>query len=165
MKHWYVVHTHANRELRASNNLLRQGFNVWLPQYRKKRRHAGRQEIVLRPLFPRYLFVRVNILEERWRTILSTLGVSNLIGNTDGPFLIEDDVIDAIQKRAGDDGIFELMPRKFVAGDKIKITSGPFAELEAIFHTVSDTDRALVLLNLMGRDVRTSVSRQDIEEI
>ena len=165
MKHWYVVHTHANGELRAKDNLLRQGFDVWFPEYRKKRRHAGRQEIVMKPLFPRYIFVRVNIIDDPWRGIFSTYGVSNMVGDKDGPYKLDDKVVEGIKSRAGDDGIFELKSKKFVKGEKVIITAGPFSNLEAVFHIESDTERALVLLNLMGRDVRTSVSSQDLTAI
>ena len=62
MKRWFAVHTKAHREHQALDNLNRQGFEAWLPQYQKGRRHAGRAETVTRPLFPRYLFVAVDLV-------------------------------------------------------------------------------------------------------
>lgn len=163
MKHWYVLHTHANKEARAEINLLRQGFESWLPLYRKKRRHAGRQEIVLRPLFPRYIFVRVDLEKDKWRSLLSTFGVSRVIGDTEGPYPLEDYVIEDIRKRGDSDGIFSISPQKFSSGNKVRITSGPFSDLEAVFHESSDSKRVLVLLKLMGQEVRARVLKNDIE--
>ena len=37
---WYVVQTQVNGELKAAQNLVRQGFEVYLPRYLKRRRHA-----------------------------------------------------------------------------------------------------------------------------
>ena len=57
---WYVVQTHPHAEQKASLNLARQGYGVYLPRYLKRRRHARRVETVAAPLFPRYMFVAVD---------------------------------------------------------------------------------------------------------
>ena len=66
---WYVAHTHVHAETKAALNLARQGYPVFLPRYRKRRRHARRVEIVPAPLFPRYLFVLIHLASQRWRAI------------------------------------------------------------------------------------------------
>ena len=58
---WYVVQTQANAEHKAVAHLGRQGFTTYLPRYLKRRRHARRVDIVPRPLFPRYLFVSIDV--------------------------------------------------------------------------------------------------------
>ena len=70
MRLWYVVHTQPQGEARAKANLERQGYEVYLPRCRKWRRHARRADIVAAPLFPRYLFLRLDISCERWRPVL-----------------------------------------------------------------------------------------------
>lgn len=57
---WYAVYTQAGKERFALQNLANQGFEAYLPSYRKRRRHARRVDTVLAPLFPRYLFVRMD---------------------------------------------------------------------------------------------------------
>ena len=74
---WYVVQTQVNSENKAAANLLRQGYEVYLPRYWKRRRHARRVETVPVPLFPRYLFVGFDPMTARWRSIQSTFGVSH----------------------------------------------------------------------------------------
>ena len=76
---WYVVQSHPHAELRAVAHLQRQGFETYLPRYRKRRRHARRIETVEAPLFPRYLFVSIDLATQRWRAIHSTIGVSHLV--------------------------------------------------------------------------------------
>ena len=61
MDFWYVVHTHPRGESLAFVNLQRQGLEAFLPQYLKRRRHARRTQWVPAPLFPRYLFVKMDI--------------------------------------------------------------------------------------------------------
>ena len=100
MNRWYVVHSHPREEARAFGHLTRQGFDAWLPYRRTIRRHARRTEAVLRPLFPRYLFVRVDLAAERWRPILSTSGVQALVSGGDAPLPVADETIDGLQARA-----------------------------------------------------------------
>ena len=165
MKQWYVVHTQAQGESRALLNLERQGFEAWLPLMRRQRRHARRIDTVLRPLFPRYLFVRLDLDAEPWRPILSTFGVSHVIGGDEGPSQVPDAVGDALAARAGPDGQFELGAEGFHSGDKVRILEGPLVELEGIFQAASDDERVMILLRLMGREVRVRVPGSDIEAV
>src|SRR5262249_29633278 len=68
---WIAINTHPHREHIALENLRRQQFEAYCPMLRKRRSHARRVELVLRPLFPNYLFVRANAQLARWRPILS----------------------------------------------------------------------------------------------
>ena len=73
-KRWYVVHTQPNGEGRANLNLRRQGFATYLPRYARRRRHARRQETVQRPLFPRYLFVGLDLARDEARDFREIAG-------------------------------------------------------------------------------------------
>ena len=165
MRHWYVVHCRANGERRAETNLLRQRYEVWLPMYRKTRRHARRVETVLRPLFPRYLFVLLDLSSEPWRPILSTFGVHTIVSGVEGPLQISDDIISGLRARAGEDGIFEIVRSVIKPGDQVRVQGGPMADLEGIFQAELDSDRVVILLKLMGREVRVKVSGGDLEPI
>jgi len=165
MRRWYVVHSHPNSERRALENLARQGYTAWLPRVRKRRRHARRSEVVLRPLFPRYLFIETDLLVTPWRPVLSTYGVADLIIGPDGPIPVPDDVIHALRARADDAGVVELKTPALDPGAKVRLTAGPLAELEGVFETSTDADRVAVLLRLMGRSIRVVVPGGDIEPI
>ena len=166
MKRWFVVHTRPNGEQRALVNLERQDFAAWLPVYAKHRRHARRVETVHRPLFPRYLFVSVDLEAERWRAILSTYGVAGLVGAGDGPEPVPDGIVEALQARADADGSFILhRTHQIHPGDSVRVAAGPMRDLEGIFHAATGSERVVVLLSLMGRHVRVTVSASDIEAV
>ena len=93
-RRWYVVQTHPHAESKAASHLTRQDFETYLPRYRKRPRPARRIEMVAAPLFPRYLFVAVNMATQRWRSIQSTFGVSRLVCNGEYPAAVTDDVIE-----------------------------------------------------------------------
>ena len=165
MRHWYVVHCRVNSEQRAEINLERQDYEVWLPMYHKTRRHARRVETVLRPLFPRYLFVRLDLASQPWRPILSTFGVHTIVSTAEGPLAIDDEIVQALRARAGAEGVFEIARSAINPGDQVRVQGGPMADLEGIFQAELDADRVLILLKLMGREVRVSVDGGEVEPI
>ncbi len=151
---WYVVYAQAQKEAIAFQNLVNQGFETYLPRYRKRCRHARRAYHVMAPLFPRYLFVRMNPAVQRWRSINGTIGVSYLLTEGPDPVSVPDEVIDTIRKRE-DQGAVQIAAPDFVTGQKLCVTDGPFADLEGLFECVDDEQRVILLLEFMGRVVRT----------
>ena len=157
MNRWYAVNTQPHQEARADENLRRQGFYSWLPQFRRLRRHARRTDHVLAPLFPGYLFVRLDPEIERWRSINGTFGVVRLLCNGDTPLAVPDGLVEEIMQRRDGSGIVVLPPRRIAVGEAVRIAVGPFADLEGLFQEMSGRDRVVLLFNLLGRKVRASV--------
>jgi transcriptional antiterminator RfaH len=152
---WYVVHTHPRAEAKAVLNLDRQGFTCYLPRYLKRRRHARRVETVAAPLFPRYLFVALDLATQRWWSIRSTFGVADLVLNGQQPAPVSAGVIQALKTREDEHG-FVGLPRRpqFVPGDSVRIIDGVFSACLGLFEGMADRERVAVLLDLLGRKVR-----------
>lgn len=164
MKRWYVAHTRPMAEARAREHLVNQGFEAWLPEYRKLRRHARRTDHVLRPLFPRYLFVHLDLDAERWRSVLGTAGVQHLVGG-DPPTPLPDAVIAHLKARVDEEGLVPVSPAlSLKSGDAVRIAEGPLADLEGIFLDIDDKDRVAILLSLMGRSLRVHVAAGGVEK-
>jgi transcriptional antiterminator RfaH len=158
-KTWYVVYTHANSEAKARSHLLRQGFTTMLPTYRCWRSHARKREVVERPLFPRYLFVALDMLEQRWRPILSTVGVCDLVRHGNAPTPLPTGLAEELGTRAAHGDFDRLSPLDGLRdGDVVLIMEGPFADLVGRFAGLADKDRVFVLLDLLGRQVRATLS-------
>ena len=156
--HWYVVQTQGNAGVKAAANLERQGFSIYFPRYMKRRSHARKVETVPRPLFPRYLFVGIDVESQRWRAVQSTLGVSHLVCVGDRPAVVEHGVIDALKSREDEAGFITLVRRAaFSPGDTVRIVDGAFVDSLALVENASDHHRVAVLLNLLGRKVRVLV--------
>jgi transcriptional antiterminator RfaH len=155
---WYVVQTHINAEAKAATNLERQGFAVYLPRFLKRRSHARKVETVARPLFPRYLFVAIDVAAQRWRSIQSTLGVSHLVCWNGHPASVENGVLDTLKTREDENGFIKLARRScFSPGDRVRITEGAFIDNLVFVEGVSDHERVAVLLDFLGRKVRVLV--------
>ena len=152
---WYVAQTQPHCEAKAVWHLGRQGFDTYLPRYEKRRRHARRIEIVAAPLFPRYLFVAIDMAAQRWRSIQSTIGVSRLVCNGDDPASLPESVVNGLRRRENERGFVQLDARpRFAVGDQVRIVDGIFASYLGLFDGVSDGERVAVLLDLLGRKVR-----------
>jgi transcriptional antiterminator RfaH len=152
---WYVVQTHSHAEEKAASHLIRQGYSVYLPRYLKRRRHARRVETVSAPVFPRYLFVAVNRMTQRWRSIQSTIGVTSLVCNGEDPACVPEGVMSELRSREDEHGFvqFDIRPR-FAPGDKIRVVDGVFETCLGLFEAQADRERAAILLDLLGRKVR-----------
>jgi transcriptional antiterminator RfaH len=158
MKRWYVVRTHAMAEEKAAFNLARQGYAAYLPRYLKKRSHARRGDWLGKPLFPRYLFVEMDPEATQWRAIKSTIGVSHFIRLGDGPAPVPQGIVENIIARENCEGYVDLSREiLFKKGQTVEIADGPMAESAAIFDCIDDNDRATVLMDLMGRQLRVRV--------
>ena len=152
---WYVVQTQVNGEAKAARNLLRQGYEIYLPRYLKRRRHARKVDFTAKPLFPRYMFVAIDLASQRWRSIQSTFGVSRLVTNGDDPATVPQGVVHALKAREDDKGFIQLDNKPtFAPGDKVRVLAGAFMDSAGLFNGLADHDRVSILLDMLGRKVR-----------
>jgi transcriptional antiterminator RfaH len=161
---WYAVHTRPHAEMRALENLLRQGYEAYLPRYRTEVRHARRLQTVLRPLFPRYLFAGVDRTGMPWRPILSTVGVSDLVRSGDEPLPVAPEIVEALRTQEGM-GAFDALARRYTPrlGDLVRISAGAFEDMIGRLIELRDQDRVVVLLDLLGRKVRAQIQAAAVE--
>ncbi len=166
MKRWYVAHTKAGAERLAESNLIRQGFTTYLPRARLRKRSARGASMVTVPLFPRYIFIQLDLENAPWRAVNSTFGVSRLVSFGERPAHLDPAVIDEIRGRERDDGIVpisDIVP--FKQGERVEITHGAFSDRTGIFQCRSDKERVVVMLNLLGRDISVSVEQDAVQKV
>ena len=161
---WFVVQTHPHAEMKASTHLGRQGFETYLPRYLKRRRHARRVDMVSAPLFPRYLFVAVDMAAQRWRALQSTIGVAHLVRCGDAPAAVPTGVVEELRCREDEQGYIRLQEgKRFLPGDQVRILDGAFSAALGLFECMKDEERVAILLDLLGRKVRVMLSASMIE--
>jgi transcriptional antiterminator RfaH len=146
---WYAVHTHPREEFKALSHLRRQNYQVYLPRYTKTIRHARKSERVIRPFFPRYLFVRLNLAVNGWRAIRSTVGVNDIVCFGEQPAPLPAGVIEALQGRETE-GLIELANKNAIKPGENVIVLNQLG----LCVSVSDNERVAILLDLLGRKVR-----------
>ena len=82
---WFVARVLAHQENRAQFNLHRLGFRSFLPRVRRTVRHARKLQDAVRPLFPGYIFIIIDLSKHRWRSVNGTFGVASLIMGAEHP--------------------------------------------------------------------------------
>ena len=161
---WYLVQTKPRQEQRAQTNLLRQGYDAYLPMLDVERLQ-GRQMVTRRePLFSRYMFVRLDDSQSApsWAPIRSTLGVTRLVAfGNNLPVSVDDELIEIIKQREG------KIPRRdrFSPGQLVVITKGPFAGVEAVYKMNDGSHRAVVLLEMLSKQVSVPVEAAYLRKV
>ena len=153
---WYLAQCKPNAAQLAVRNLENQSFTTFLPlQEITKRRGQGSQKQV-RPLFPGYLFVRLDSDRGPWRTVNSTRGVARLVHLGAEPSIVPDSIVAALMARCDDQAIIRDADT-LQAGDRAEVTQGPFSGFVATVAAIEPNDRIHILLNIMGQSTSVSI--------
>ena len=162
---WCVAYTQALKEGLAAQNLLAQGFEVYLPRFKKLRKHARKVEEVLAPLFPRYVFVGMDREVAAWRLVNGTRGVSHLLMTDDRhPASVPTSVIESLKSQEVSAGVVPVETLvAFTKGEKIRIMEGAFKDHVAIFDGLDDKSRVQLLLSFLGRDTKVILPAYAVE--
>lgn len=160
---WYLAQLKPGGLDRAITNLERQGFETFMPRREETHRRAGQWSTRLKPLFSGYLFVKVPADKRHYRSINGTYGVSRLVALEAGrPTRVSAALIDALRNRTSEDGLLQPLA-DLKAGDRVKVVSGPLLGELAEIEAIPEDGRIYVLLDLMGRCVKTELAAQDLE--
>ncbi len=164
---WFVVHCYPNKESIAELNLQNQGFDTYIPRYKKLRRHARRIDTVFAPLFPRYFFVNLDPDLSNWLSINYTPGVSYLLKNSHGlPANVPDYIVEELHKNHDEKGLVNLSVLElFKPGEQVRIIDGAFVNHVAIYEQMTDDQRVQLLINLIQQPVKISIPLYAVEKV
>lgn len=154
---WYVVQSRPHKELYAATNLQNQNFRTFIPRIGKTVRHSRRTKTVLAPLFPRYLFVSLDLTRDRWRAVRSTFGVSCLVMDGDRPRPAPQGLVEQLIATTSGTGGVDFRHR-LILGQSVRFLTGPFADRIGRLVNLDDADRVEVLLEILGSDRQVAVS-------
>jgi transcriptional antiterminator RfaH len=159
---WYVVRSKPRREGYAQDQLLRRGVETFLPRIVEHPR--GRSEPVVGPLFPGYLFARVDLLAQ-YTCVIWAPGVRNFVAFGDVPAAVDPAVVTFLQARCGPEGVVRVVPT-FRDGDLVRVTHGPLGGLVGVVQGhVSGQCRVRVLMELLRRRTQVSLPSQLLERV
>ena len=114
--------------------------------------------------FPRYLFIRLGsgLESQSWSPIRSTVGVSRFVTFGQIPAKIHDELVADIRIKTDSS---EVQLRHFAPGEQVVVTDGPFVGVEAIYQMADGESRVMVLLNIMSKQVKMTVSPASIRKV
>ena len=164
-KCWYLIYSKPRQEKSAVENLLRQNYEVYFPQIRVWRTRRGSRQLIVEPLFPRYLFIHLDSHSDNWSPIRSTLGVSSLVRFGAEPARVPDELVDYLRSRHNAEGLHEWAQPALAVGERARVVGGPLAGYEGILIAKSSRERVVLLMDLVGGQVRAKLNPDQIEPI
>lgn len=162
---WYLLFTKPRQESIALENLIRQGYECYLPTMRAEKIRRGALTLVDEPLFPRYLFIRLGSASSStsWGPIRSTKGVSRLVIFGAEPARVGDALIAALAAREGSS---QTSPKRlFNEGDPVRLMEPPFVGIEGVYQIADGARRAVVLIEILSKVVRVPVAQTSLRKV
>jgi transcription termination/antitermination protein NusG len=156
---WYVVRCKANAERTVAHSLTNRGITVFLPLERRpsKRKKIGYIET---PLFPGYIFAQFQYRESL--LVVACPGVVNILCRGPVPEPVDTAEINSLLTLTKQAVSMSPLPI-FEKGDKVRITSGPLADVEGVIVRDSGNQKLIVSVSLLRRSVVAQVDREWIE--
>jgi len=166
MKKWYVIHTKYNNEIMALANLKKYNYDVYCPMISKIVNHARYTKHVKTPLFPKYIFIKLDLSKDSWININYTRGVNKILNDGLSPVPIDKSIIDYFYKLENCEGLIELKQKhQFNVGQKVIVNSSYFKEYLGNIISLNYKQRALVFLELMGKTISISMDNISLFEV
>jgi transcriptional antiterminator RfaH len=148
MLQWYALFTKPHKERQVESALHDRGIEVYLPAIQS----PGRKPQRGCPFFPRYLFAKFDVEQNGVNALCYIPGLSNVVMFGGLPARVDERTIAALHERLSTETAYEIRGEPIKRGDLVKITKGPFANLEALFDSrLTAAGRVRVLVQLLQR--------------
>lgn len=159
---WYAVYTCSRHEKKVREHLGSHSVPCFLPIYEAVHRWKNGCKVrVDLPLFPNYLFVKIDI-RERVR-ILEVPGVVGLVGSGNKALPLPEFEIETLRTWLH---LRKCEPHDYlVAGQRVRIISGPFANLTGVLIRKAGGVRVVISVDVIKRSVAVEVDEADVEPI
>ena len=164
--HWFAICTHPKQEDRAYYNLLTSEVECFYPRIQECRRNefTGAITLIARPLFPRYIFGHFNV-RDSLRTVRYTRGVHSVVSFNLTPAPIDDEAIELMRARVGDDGFLHI-GEALKPGDKVRIKDGPWRAVVGVIERSTQPDeRVQLLLTAINYQGKLLIEKELVEKI
>lgn len=153
---WFAILARTGREKNATLLLENAGYECYLPVIKFTRQWSDRLKEIELPLFPGYLFCRMN--PHNRLPVLTTPGVIQIVGVGKTPIPVEEQEIDEIQ-RVGKSGI-SLMPWPYLqVGHVAQIEEGPLRGVTGIVIRIKSGLKLVLSVNLLQRSIAVEIDR------
>jgi transcription antitermination factor NusG len=153
---WFALHVRSRYEKTVASFLDGKGYEWFLPTYRSQRRWSDRIKETDLPLFPGYLFCRLNPLDRL--PILKTPGLLSIVGTARIPTPVEAAEIVALRTVVSS-GLSRQPWPYLEAGQRVRIEQGALAGLEGIFLHEKGCDRLVLSVTLLQRSIAAEIDR------
>ena len=160
---WYLAYTKPRQETVAQFNLEQQGFEAYLPLFKKFKKNEQGPVAFFEPMFPRYILFRPGRSGQSISVVRSTKGVTTIVRFGFEPALLLGDVVQRIRlmEQLRHQATIEELNHLRV-GQKVRLKHTALGAIEGLVHNVS-SKRVAVLLEILGRPTVVQVDHHQVE--
>ncbi len=162
MEYWYALYTKPRQEARVTSHLEERGLQVFCPRYVERRRGQAPK---VRPLFPCYAFIRIDLDVLGLSALQWTPGLRGIVAFAGAPARVPEEAMQLVRRRVLELEDQSLYPAsRFKPGERVRIKEGPLTGLEAVFEeSVGAEDRVRILIKFLGEANRAVVPAEVLE--
>lgn len=173
-RNWYAVHTYAGYENAVQRNLRQRIdslgmqekiFNVVVPTTKTIKIKGNKRVEVEEKTYPGYVLVDMIVTDDSWYVVRNTPRVTGFVGAGVNPVpLNQKEVDDLFRSMNKEDEV--KYTALYSLDEPVKITDGPFKDLEGIISEVDTVHgKVKVLVSLFGRETPVELDFLQIKKI
>ena len=156
---WFAAYTNSHHEKSVASQLAERHVESFLPLYATRHRWKNRCDMNLElPLFPNYVFVRIDP-RERVR-VLEVPGVLSLVGFGKTLAALPDLEIEGLRSAITQR---RIEPHPYlVIGERVRIKCGPLSGIEGVLVRKKSNFRVVLALDAIMQCVAVEVESEDV---
>ena len=172
-RNWYAIHTYAGYENVVLRNLKQRIdslgmndkiFNVIVPIEKKIKIKAGKRAEVEEKSYPGYVLVDMIVTDDSWYVVRNTPRVTGFVGAGVNPVPLRKEEVDYLFKKM--DAGTARHNIDMVVGETVRITDGPFKDLEGKINSIDqDRGKVKVLVSMFGRETPVELDFLQVKKI
>lgn len=148
---WYAVYTTSRAEKQIYERLVQQGIETFLPLQKTYRKWSDRKKLVIVPLIPSYLFVKIRI--NQVHEVYKTTGVVRFITFEGKPAPIPQRQIDNLKILIDSDAEIEVTSGNYSRGDRVEVTTGSLVGLTGELIKIGNQNRVVVRIDRLDQNI------------
>jgi transcription antitermination factor NusG len=161
-EHWFAAYTFSRQEKRVAQHLSTRHIEFFLPVHKKiSHWKNGLHMLIERPLFPSYVFVKIDC-KDRIR-VLELPGVHSIVGVGHRPIPLPYEEMEAL--RSGMHLLNALPHPLLKSGEAVLIRKGPLEGMKGIVVRQKNSTRVILTVDVIMKSISVEVDSQDLESV
>lgn len=159
---WYVVYTMPKSEKKVAESISGMGIESYLPMHKVIRQWSDRKKKLEVPLFPSYVFVKVN--ETKRVSLFSIKELIRFVSIEKKPVVVREKVIMNIKRVLSED-VQVATEEYFQEGMRVRIGYGQFAGMEGVIIKKNNSTRLVVKIDGLMKAFSFNIASHVVETV
>jgi transcription antitermination factor NusG len=159
---WCALYVMPHHEMTVARILSNEGYEQFMPTYSARRKWSDRLKILELPLFPGYVFCRVQ--KETAGGVLKLPGVHSIVGFGGKICAIDDREIEILQQIVTSGRDF-TSTSYWNVGDKVEITEGPLAGIVGTLRFVKNRCQLVISVDMLMQSAAVTIHASEAKPV